>query len=145
VNPTPSKTASINRTAAEARRRRVAELRLRRMTQRDIASVIGCAQGTVAKDLKVIESEWRREAVADIAAHRARALAEIDEMEKEAAIRYVAARNNPEFFKLRLECQKRRAALLGLDAPKQLDLSGSLRIETLVAEAFALARGRNAS
>ena len=99
-----------------ARRRKVASLYLRRVNETDIAERLKVSQATVSRDVKWLMQQWREAAVADIAEARGRELAELDEMEHDAALQFVTTKS-PQWFTARLECKKRRAKMLNLDVP----------------------------
>lgn len=64
-------------------RQRIARLRLFSKTQQEIADELGLSQPTVARELKIIESEWQESARADIDAIKARELAQLELLEAE--------------------------------------------------------------
>lgn len=80
------------------RRRRVARLRLRGLTQREIVKALPRGDdpllnpdtgkpyelATVCRDLKAIQAEWRASYVEDIGEHKARHLAELREVRRAA-------------------------------------------------------------
>lgn len=108
------------------RRAEVARLRLRGRTVREIVGELGqrnlvnpadgtpWSLGTVAADIKALERQWQEEAAQDIAAHKARQLARLEEHYREA---WQAAdlREVRENVKLAM-------ALLGTEAPKRQDV-----------------------
>jgi len=125
-----SKSASI-----KSRRQTVARLRLRGLTQRDIMDALNqqairdalangipanqaeqWSLGTINRDIKAIEAEWVRQAVRDTGEHKARVLAELDEVLREAW------KVNDLKHILSVLAQVR--ALLGLDAPAKQEISG---------------------
>lgn len=112
---------------AVARRRKVAALFLRRMTQVEIAARLKIAQSTVSTDLKAVEADWRHEAAASLAEHKARELAELDTIELAAADRFLKTKNL-DALRIRLDVKKRRAALLGLDAPKATSITSMPKV-----------------
>src|SRR4029077_2387913 len=66
------------------RRKTVASLFLRGKFQHEIAKEAKVDRGTVSRDLKAVEAEWLKSGVMDLNAAKARALAKIDEIEREA-------------------------------------------------------------
>lgn len=112
------------------RRAEVARLRLRGRTVREIVG--GLAQrglvnpadgepwslGTVAADIKALERQWREEAVEELATHKARQLARLEEHYREA---WQAAdlREVRENVKLAM-------ALLGTEAPKKQEVRATV-------------------
>jgi IS30 family transposase len=103
----------------EERRLKVARLWAQHRNQTEIAKALGVNQSTVSRDLQVITARWVAEAVHDVGEIRARELAELDEMEKELAARWLQERR-PEWMRLRLAVKERRAKLLGLDMPVKI-------------------------
>jgi predicted transcriptional regulator len=100
----------------DERRRKVAQLYLRRQTQTEIARVLGVTQQTISLDIIELRKQWAAESVEAIEEVKVREAAELDEMEAEAAVEF-SKRKNWEWFDRRLKCKERRAKLLGLDAP----------------------------
>ena len=80
----------------DERRRHVANLRLRGATQREIVDTLErngvrnpatgkpYSLGIINSDLKALESEWKEEAAADIAEHKSKEYAEIQELKRAA-------------------------------------------------------------
>jgi hypothetical protein len=66
------------------RRRRVASLYLRGISQWEIGRQLGVTQQCVAKDVRALEKEWLASAVVDIDAAKAKELARIDRLERVA-------------------------------------------------------------
>src|ERR1700733_2241062 len=71
-------------TQKAAHRRKAAELHLQGKTHLDISLEIGVSRSTVSKDLKVVEREWLLSSRLDFDAAKARELARIDFLEREA-------------------------------------------------------------
>lgn len=112
------------------RRERVARLRLRGLSQREIASVLATGDnpcvnpetggawslGTINSDLKALQSQWQREAKKAISTHKARQLAEIGEARRGAwALNDIQA----VLRSIGLEM-----TLLGTEAPKVTEVTG---------------------
>jgi len=118
------------------RRRLVARLYLRKMTQQQIADKIGIERSTISRDLKYLRNLWRKEAISDIDERRGRELAELEEMERDAIQNYTLAKESKDidgivtkekdnrsmlaWFRSRLEVKFRIDKLLGLSAPDKL-------------------------
>lgn len=64
-------------------REQIAHLRLFHHTQEQIADKLGLSQPTVARELKVIESEWRASALRDMETIKAEELRKLDHYELE--------------------------------------------------------------
>jgi hypothetical protein len=141
----PARSPAANHSAATAaliaqRRQYVARMRLRHVSVRDIQKALGqqfpnpetgqpWSLGCMALKL-----EWQASAAADTAEHQAALLAELREARREAW--------QEKALDLVLRGIKQEADLLGLNAPKQIDLT--LRVKALAAalgidEALALA------
>lgn len=123
------------RDLVEARRARVAELRLRRFSTRAIAAQLADEQilnpeteepwshVTVAEDLKALTAQWRRDALGDTAPIKAELWAELREVRRQAW----EAKDWPTV----LRALKQEAELLGLDAPLKVDLEAHVRFLAL--------------
>lgn len=108
-------------TSLMERRARVARLRSRKLSMREIGLALGISAATVYRDLRAIDEDWRREAAEDLANIRARELAELRDMEYQAATALSGAPT--EDAKIRWMAERRQlkariASLLGLDAPR---------------------------
>jgi len=117
--------------ARERRRAQVAELYLQRMTQTEIARILGVSQPTVSRDIKAIERRWRQQAVDNLDRQKLRELAELDRMEREAAINYQHT-HDIKWFRERKWIKEQRAKILGLYAPEKVaptDPTGQLPYE----------------
>lgn len=66
------------------RRRRVASLYLRGLSQWEIGRQLGVTQQCIAKDVHALEKEWLASAVVDIDAAKAKELARVDRLERVA-------------------------------------------------------------
>jgi hypothetical protein len=89
------------------RRRRVAGLYLRGVSQWEIGRQLGVTQQCVAKDIQALEKEWLAAAVVDLDVAKARELARIDRLERVA------------WRAWRRSCQRRERASTRLE--KKLD------------------------
>lgn len=65
-------------------RRRISDLYLQGWIQVDIAAEVGASQSTVSNDLKAIQKEWLVSSLHDFDEAKARELARIDRVEREA-------------------------------------------------------------
>ena len=134
--------------AVERRRQQVAERRAtvaklwaRHLTQEEIAAAVGVDQSTISRDIKALVVAWRAEALTEVADLRAREFADLDSMEREAAMAASVGRSAAELARLlevRLRVKERRARMLGLDAPRRQEFSGL--IATLSARDLNLKR-----
>jgi len=130
----------------EARRERVASLRLRGLTEREIEAALEqqgfinvetgkpFSHGTIAADLKALHKQWMANAARDIADHKADQLAELRELSR---------RNwaKDDLAEVRA-CLALEAKLLGTPAPEKLQLSGQIDMSKLTNEQLQrIARG----
>ena len=122
MKPKRTKTHEI-----EARRRKVARLYARKVTQTEIAQSLGVDQATVSRDVQAIEAQWRREVQAEVEAIRAQELTELREMERDVIhprSKATSDRDRARWVAERLKIKARVAALMGLDAPVVLEHTG---------------------
>ena len=96
------------------RRRLVAGLYLRRTPKGEIAKAVGVAAQTITRDCKYLEELWAKELVKDPVAQRARDLAATDNLERDAATKYLDT-GSPVWWDRVMKALERRAKLLGLD------------------------------
>lgn len=93
------------------------------MNQDQIAQQLHVDRATVTRDVQFLIAEWQENARQSTFEHMARELAEMDQMEREAAVMFQQARKDgkaggasaAQWYKLRLDTKKRRSDLLGLD------------------------------
>lgn len=114
------------------RRRKVARLLAKKITQVEIAKELGVSQPTISRDVVAIEEEWKREYSEALELIRARELAELRDMERDAAAAFAKTRD-PRFLQARLATKTRIAKLVGLDAPerREVEVVGDDRIVLL--------------
>ena len=72
------------------RRRTVAGLYIRRIPKGEIAQLVKVSKQTITRDVAYLLDLWNKELVRDPVAQRARTLASLQELEKNAAARYLA-------------------------------------------------------
>ncbi len=112
------------RLAQAQRRETIAKLYLRHITMPQIAVQLHVNKGTVSRDVKYLIEQWRERAQGPIAQWIAQELAEIDQMEQDAALQFASTRDR-QWLETRLHIKDRRAKLLGLDAPQKLEAVGA--------------------
>ena len=78
------------------RRKTVSSLYLQGKFQDEIAKVVKVDRGTVSRDLKVVQQEWLKSGVMDLNAAKARELAKLDEIERQAWDAWVHSRKDAE-------------------------------------------------
>lgn len=112
------------------RRLLVADLYLRRKKPGAIHEEVlqpgfNCNYETVRRDIAALEAQWQKELLTDPVSKRALRLAELEEMESEAAERIKLAKENDQDTVMmlwrdrRLKVKERISKLLGLDAAVQ--------------------------
>lgn len=139
----------LNRAIVEARRRRVATLKLRGLSAREIQTALGnppkpmlnpftgksYSLGTIGTDLVVLKKRWMEESARDIREHQARELAELQEHRR-------AAWSAKEYGEVRLGIAL-EMRLLGAGAPQRhehkLEFAGltDAELDKQIAEAIA--------
>ena len=112
----------------DERRRTIASLRLRGMTQREIETNLPTLKivnprtgqrwslGTINKDLQAIHQEWVKEATLAIGEHKANLLAELRELKRAAW----EARD----FQAILRAIDKECKILGVEAPTKVEHAG---------------------
>ncbi len=125
--------------------RRIAELRLKRCTQQEIADEVEVSPATVKRSLRKIEDEWREAAKAAIDEYKMEELARLEQMERELWAQWAASKQEqtkriveekqggrqvrletttavgePRFMTLLVQISQRRSSLLGLDSPQKV-------------------------
>lgn len=98
------------------RRRKVAALYLRKMTQEDIAGQLHVSQATISRDVRYLGKQWAAAAVGDMDVRRGRELAELQEMERDCALQFASTKDS-RWLRVRMQIKERIAKLLGLDRP----------------------------
>lgn len=108
-----------------ARRVLVADGVLDHKSQRELAAELGVVVSTINADMKAIRIEWQRERIESAEHAAAEDLQRLAEME--AAIRPAVLRGEHQAIDRQLKIMERRAKMLGIDAPTQIDLFGFIR------------------
>jgi len=99
------------------RRERVAKLRVMGKSQRAIAAIIGVDVATINHDLRAIEDQWRANATATIAEHRANQLATAE------AVKQAAWKNGDDpDLKIVLDANAQGMKLIGTEAAQTLNV-----------------------
>ena len=127
----------------QARREKVAQLYLRRATITAIATALAVHRDTVNRDINYWRGVWEAETRQEREVQRARELAALGELERDAATEY-AKEPSTAWWNARMAALKRRAEMLGLDAPRVVehtgDDGGPIQVAVLtVADLMALA------
>lgn len=132
-----------------ADRKQIAALRLFGHSQDAIAEKTGLSQATVSRDLAVVVEQWKSEAKGTMEEIKAKELAKLDELEKEAYAAWIGSKQetqkkvvedrpgksggkfakietektngDPRFLQALLAIQDRRAKILGFDVPVKFD------------------------
>jgi transposase len=118
-------TYKLARKLIDARRERVAALRLRGFTEREIVAALEqqgffnpethrpYSTGCIAKDILALQKQWRENAARAISEHKSEQLAEIAEVKRSA---WAAKKLDTV-----LKGLEREAKILGTDAPTRID------------------------
>lgn len=149
----------------EARRARVASFKIQGKSLREMAELLekdgyvnprtgkAWSLHILSEDVQELEERWKASALVDITEAKARELAKLDELEREAWAAWHRSygkrqststerrtggktpgdkarvdtedlAGDPRFLAIVLDCQQRRAKMLGLDAPQKVEASG---------------------
>jgi hypothetical protein len=113
------------------RRRLVAALYLSHVGEDEIARRVKVDQSTVSRDITWLKKQWTQQAVQDIDDFVIRELAELNEIEQQAAIEFgKSGGQNPRWLAVRLLAKDRKYKLLGLDK-KVIELQSKKPEESL--------------
>lgn len=136
-----------SQTEKEYNQTRAIELYLKHYNQYQIAKELGLHRSTISYYIKEAREQWRKERIEDMDAIFERELAELDEMEMEAAklfLRfadnleeddiYLSSKEASEWIKARLKIKEQRQKLLGLNSPVKMQHSGDVKINLVVAD-----------
>ena len=104
----------------EERRRKVGQLYIGGVPKGEIAKTLCYSKQTVTRDVKWLKKLWIKELIEDPVAHRARTLATLYELEREAAEKYFAT-ESPFWWDRWLRAVMSTSKFLGLDVPIKLD------------------------
>ena len=116
------------------RQHRVGVLRLAGVTdQARLAKEVGVSQATISRDFKVLDAEFRQAAAQDIAAAKGLDLARIERLL--FAVWPQATAGKKDFVFAALKLLERRARLLGLDAPTNVNLGGAVEVTQMFMDA----------
>jgi hypothetical protein len=128
-------TYKLARKLIDARRERVASLRLRGFTEREIVAALEqqgffnpethrpYSTGCIAKDILALQKQWRENAARAISEHKSEQLAEIAEVKRSA---WAAKKPDTVIKALQLEVQ-----ILGTDAPIRVESKSDASDELL--------------
>lgn len=126
------------KTEANKRHAKVAELLLQKVPPLEIASRLRVSRARVYRDIELIRASWREEAVHDIGAVLLHEIAQHASDERKLRERWeVAAQTEAqtkvwlEIYDRILRLQERRAKLMGLNAPDETVLDASTLTEVI--------------
>lgn len=107
----------------ERRRGNVELLLINGASQRQIAQLENVARATIQADIKAIRRRWRQEGAggADLEAERELELLRLEQQRSQIA--KAASEGNLEAHRVLIQIARRKAALLGLDAPKRVAIT----------------------
>lgn len=123
--------APNSRAKLKNRRAEVTERYLRGETQHAIGETLAVNQSTVSRDLRALQAGWIESATDDFATLQARELAKLDRLEAEYWVGYERTQD----FRWLDGVGKtigRRCRVLGIEAPKRLDISAPTPPTTIV-------------
>lgn len=108
------------------RRTMIADMLLRRVPERAMAAQLGCSKTTVHRECEKIRGEWRDRRAEAFDAHVSESVAVLDRA-RGVALSIMAREDvvipaRLEALAKVLSCEDRRARLLGLDKPAQLEV-----------------------
>lgn len=113
------------------RRKLVGDLYLAHTGQDDIARQLKCNQSTVSRDIKWLKKVWMRESIGEIGDCILQELAELNDMERQAALAFARENGkNPRWLLARLRIKEKKYMLLGLDK-KIVELSGNIKVDAI--------------
>ena len=145
---------SPKKLAVAQRRQEVASMYLRAEPQWKIAQHFGVHPGQITRDLRVIQKQWQEQTHLNLDEAKARELAKLDEIERQAWEAWVKSCKDAEtmevtgtaqggksipekvrkttkgqagdsrFLAIILDCVNKRSEILGLDAPRKLEHGG---------------------
>lgn len=125
------------------RRALVARLHKLGWTQEEMAQKFGVTQAQVSIDMSAVREMWAKSAVADLAEHKRDALEKIENIEAAAWANYEAGKIERALDTL-LKCIERRCAILGIDAPKKVNVGNDDIVSEIDRELARLAERRSA-
>jgi hypothetical protein len=110
----------------EERRKKVAELYIRSMTEEQVADKLGCSRSTIHRDIQAVRAEWRAEMLESVGDAIAVELSRIEEARREAWAAWEESvkkgKRNSRFLTVVLECGDRIAKLLGLNEAEKIQI-----------------------
>jgi transposase len=113
---------------AAYRRSLVGKMYLSHVAQDEIARRLKVDQSTISRDIKALKKQWMQDGAKDIAEFISQEIAELNEMEQQAAIEFGAkGGKNPRWLLARLAIKDRKYMLYGLDK-KVVELQGSVDV-----------------
>lgn len=145
-----------SKTEITNRRQQVAEMYLRGAYQSQIAEELGIDQSTVSRDLAELRKEWLERSINHIEQKKANELAKLDQLEltywdawersklnaetiieRKTPLGHISETKtqgqvgNPAFLAGVMSCINKRCEILGIDAPKKVDLGNQPIVVTL--------------
>lgn len=133
--------ASAKKVAVAQRRKAVTDLYLKGHSQMDIADRFSVTQQTISKDLRFIREQWLSDAVLNMDELKTVELAKLDHLERQywsAWEKSVSKIENqygdPRFLNGVHKCIESRVRILGLEAPRQLNVRLDVHILQIVGQ-----------
>jgi len=115
--------ANINNGKSQKERMlfRVAALYLEGKKQQEIADIIGCHRSQISRYMKIITERWKEETTVNIELSRRLEVERINSLEDLARSEWTET-GQSKWIRIILQCIKMRIKILGLDAPKKLEI-----------------------
>ena len=116
---------------ADERKAKVAKLYLGRNTVAAMARMLEVSTQTIQRDLKTLRKEWQADRLDDTSEQITRELEELQQMESDCYVQWMATKD-PVWIDRRMRIKERRAKLLGLDKPVQINQTGDTTVNVIV-------------
>lgn len=127
----PAKSPQAKKAEIAYRRKLVGSLYLAHVNQDEIARRLKVDQSTVSRDIAFLKKLWTAEAVGDIQDFVIRELAELNEMENQAAIEFGQKDGkSPRWITARLQIKQMKYLLLGFNK-RVIELTGKVQVESI--------------
>ena len=116
---------------AEERKAKVARLYLGRNTIASMARMLEVTTQTIQRDLKDCREQWQGDQLENTAEQITRELEELQKMESDCDAQFLATKD-PVWIEKRMRIKERRAKLMGLDKPSQIQQVGEVNLNIIM-------------
>jgi DeoR/GlpR family transcriptional regulator of sugar metabolism len=116
---------------AAERQAKVAKLYLGRNTVSSMARMFDVTTTTIQRDLKQLRTDWQVERLEDTTEQITREIEELHQMESDCYAQWLATKD-PVWMDKRIRIKERRAKLMGLDKPIQVQTSGETTVNVVM-------------